>query len=59
MKAIENIKTILLALALGAVALSCTPEVGTEAWCEMMGEKPKADWSGNEAADYAKHCVFR
>ena len=22
-------------------------------------EKPKGDWSANEAADYAKHCVFK
>ncbi|MEW7978461.1 MAG: DUF3012 domain-containing protein [Candidatus Sedimenticola endophacoides] len=24
-----------------------------------MNDKPKGDWSANEAADYAKHCVFR
>ena len=45
----------------GALALAlfaCTPEVGSEAWCEKMAEKPKGDWSANEAADYAKHCLF-
>lgn len=37
----------------------CAPEVGSEAWCKQMKEKPSGDWSANEAADYAKHCVFK
>ena len=40
------------------VALSCSPEVGSEAWCEKLNETPTADWSANEAMDYAKHCLF-
>ncbi|MDQ7010811.1 MAG: DUF3012 domain-containing protein [Mariprofundaceae bacterium] len=24
-----------------------------------MQEKPKGEWTGNEAAEYAKKCVFR
>jgi len=45
----------------GVLALSilaCSPEVGSKAWCEKMAEKLKGDWSTNEAADYAKHCLF-
>jgi len=38
---------------------ACTPEVGSEDWCEQMKEKPKADWTSNEAVDYTKHCVFK
>ena len=38
---------------------ACAPEVGSEAWCKQMKEKPSGDWSSNEAADYAKHCVFK
>jgi len=38
--------------------LACSLQVGSKAWCEKMAEKPKADWSANEAADYAKHCLF-
>ena len=37
---------------------ACSPEVGSEAWCEDMKEKPKGDWTANEAADFAKHCVL-
>lgn len=53
-------KTKRIAVALlAAFALSaCAPEVGSERWCKQMKEKPKGDWSANDAADYAKHCVF-
>jgi hypothetical protein len=49
--------SILSLMMLGLAA--CAPEVGTEAWCKMMSEKPKGDWSANEATDYAKSCVFK
>ena len=37
---------------------ACSPEVGSKEWCEDLKEKPKGDWSANEAADFAKHCVL-
>lgn len=37
---------------------ACEPEVGSPDWCEGMKEKPKGDWTANEAADFAKHCVL-
>jgi hypothetical protein len=45
---------------LSAVLLLCSAcaEVGSERWCKSLGDKPKGDWSANEATDYAKHCVF-
>jgi len=52
------------ALTLAALFVSagllaaCEPEVGTKAWCEMMDKKAKGDWTANQAADYAKTCVF-
>ncbi len=46
-------------LALSTVALSaCSPEVGSKEWCEDLKEKPKGDWSANEAAEYTKSCLF-
>ncbi len=47
-----------LAILFCLLALSCSPAVGSEAWCKKMNETPKGDWSANEAADYAKHCVL-
>jgi hypothetical protein len=44
-------------LSLGALA--CAPEAGSDAWCKKLKETPKGDWSANEAADYAKHCVLK
>jgi hypothetical protein len=59
MGSIQRIKAIILVLALAALASACKPEVGTEAWCEMMDEKAKGDWTANEVGDYAKHCIMR
>lgn len=47
-------------LALSALMLQgCSPEIGSEEWCRQLGEKPKADWTANNAADYAKHCILK
>lgn len=43
-----------LAVLLGA----CSPEVGSEDWCQDMKQKAKGDWTVNEAADFAKHCIL-
>jgi len=51
--------TILLILLLALSQASCSPKTGTEKWCEMMTEKPKADWSANDAKAFASHCVFK
>lgn len=37
---------------------ACSPEVGSEEWCEDLKGKPKGDWTANEAADFAKHCIL-
>lgn len=60
--AMRNLKSIVAVLALVAFALTplaaCSPKVGSKEWCEQMKKKPKGDWSANEAADFAKHCVL-
>ena len=46
-------------MLLGILSLTaCAPEVGSERWCGQMGETPKGDWTANEAADYARHCLL-
>ncbi|HEY8520283.1 MAG TPA: DUF3012 domain-containing protein [Gammaproteobacteria bacterium] len=45
--------------ALGvAVLAGCAPEVGSPRWCEAMREKPRGDWTANEALDFARHCIL-
>jgi hypothetical protein len=46
-----------LLLLFGAVA--CTPKVGSDAWCAAMSEKPKGDWTANQAADFARYCLLK
>ncbi|NVJ49444.1 MAG: DUF3012 domain-containing protein [Gammaproteobacteria bacterium] len=36
----------------------CSPEVGSDEWCEDMKEKPKGEWTANEIGDYTKYCVL-
>lgn len=38
---------------------ACSSEVGSDGWCEDMKEKPKAEWSSDDAGSFAKHCVFK
>ena len=59
MKKIRTVSVCVL-LSFGAsVALSaCSPEVGSKEWCEKLKEKPKGDWTANEAGDFAKHCIM-
>ncbi|MGL5046536.1 MAG: DUF3012 domain-containing protein [Shewanella sp.] len=56
---VSKASTIALVLALAAGLSACTPEVGSEAWCKQMKEKPSGDKTANEVADYLKHCVFK
>lgn len=31
--------------------------VGTQAWCERMGNTPQAQWTMNDAFAFANHCT--
>lgn len=54
-----NYKWAVAIVAVAAMLGGCAPEVGSEAWCEKMKEKEKGDWTLQETADYAKHCIIR
>ena len=45
-------------LLLGCLLLTSCAEVGSDDWCENMDEKPKGDWTANEAGDYTRYCVL-
>jgi hypothetical protein len=36
----------------------CAPEVGSPRWCDAMKDKPRGDWTANEALDFARNCVL-
>ena len=52
-------KAVIPAIIVLFLLTGCSPEVGSKEWCEDMDEKPKGDWSANEATEYAKSCIFR
>lgn len=52
-------KTLLTVATSLIVLTACSPEVGSDKWCLQMEDKPKGDWTTNQASDYAKHCVFK
>ena len=52
-------KKILLPFLLPLLLMACSAEVGSEKWCGNLKEKPKGDWTANEATDFAKHCLFK
>jgi hypothetical protein len=47
-----------LIAAFAAGLAACAPEVGSPRWCEAMREKPRGDWTANEALEFARSCVF-
>ena len=55
-KATTKLLAALIAMTLVA---GCAPEVGSKQWCANMQDKPMGDWTANEAADYAKHCLLK
>lgn len=51
-------KRCLLILVVAGWMLAGCDRVGSEAWCEKLGEKPKGEWTMEEAGDYTKYCVL-
>ncbi|PCJ32561.1 MAG: DUF3012 domain-containing protein [Gammaproteobacteria bacterium] len=56
---IKNRFLALLALASVLSLSACSPEIGSEQWCADMKQQPSGDWSANQVADYAKHCLLK
>ncbi|MFT7413407.1 MAG: hypothetical protein ACI9FO_000050 [Methylophagaceae bacterium] len=58
--------TVIKKLLAGSIALlfiltiaACSPEVGSDQWCADMKATPSGDWTSNQAADFAKHCILK
>ncbi|KXJ47140.1 MAG: DUF3012 domain-containing protein [Cycloclasticus sp.] len=59
MKLVKKITLTILSTAFLLSLTACTPEIGSEAWCGDMKAKPKADWTAQQASDFAKSCIFK
>ena len=53
-----NYLRVLVLLSAVALLGACSPEVGSEKWCEQMKAKAKGDWTANEVGAFAKHCIL-
>lgn len=51
------LKTVLL-LSILALATACSPEIGSKEWCEDLKARDKGEWTLQETADFARHCVI-
>ena len=49
---------LVLLVMLAALTSACSPEIGSEAWCQSLKQKDNGDWTGRELKDYTKHCLF-
>ena len=47
-------------LLIGGIILlgACSPEPGSEKWCEEKKDQPKSEWTGSDAATFAKNCIL-
>lgn len=58
MMVLKKVVTLGFATAFALGVAACSPEVGSPDWCEQMKEKPKGDWTANEATEFAKNCLL-
>ena len=51
-------KKAVAAMIVASLLITACDRVGSEAWCEKQGKKPKSDWTMGETGDYTKYCVL-
>ncbi|MEE9595564.1 MAG: DUF3012 domain-containing protein [Acidiferrobacterales bacterium] len=54
----KSCMAVVSAALTAATLMACSPEVGSKEWCEDMKQKDKGQWTANDAAAFAKQCVF-
>ena len=56
---LSSVLTILPAMLASALLISaCGERVGSEEWCNKLDQKPKNEWTLEQAGDYTKYCVL-
>lgn len=58
MMKLKKLALVGLASAFVLGVSACSPAVGSPEWCQQMKDKPKGDWTTNEAADFTKNCLM-
>lgn len=51
-------KSTIAFVLLLTLALAGCDRVGSAAWCDKQKQKPKGEWTMEEAGDYTKYCVL-
>ena len=54
----STIAMIVATAFLLTLSLTGCDRVGSEAWCAKQQQKPKGEWTMEEAGDYTKYCVL-
>ena len=57
-RAMRSLTRVTILMAMTTWLAACAPEVGSERWCEAMRDKPRGDWTANEALEFARSCVL-
>ncbi len=52
-------KYLVMIVILCGLINACSPEIGSEEWCQSLKDKDAGDWTAREAKDYARHCIFK
>ncbi len=47
----------IIPLAVSLLVLSSCAKVGSDRWCANMKEKPKGEWTMEDATNFTKHCI--
>ncbi len=53
-KMLVTIFALLIALSFSG----CSAEPGTKAWCDAMKQKPKSEWTADNAGTFTKYCLL-
>ncbi len=46
-------------LAAALLLTACSPEVGSDAWCKELRDKPKVEWIAEEVKGFTNYCIGR
>lgn len=51
-------KKIATLITAAVLCSACSPEPGSQNWCEDKKAQPKSEWSSEDAMTFTKHCLL-